>query len=119
MPLLLIDPAGFVPWAYLGFLPLNWPRAFAILGDAGALPLGFLLGAQALRLPLRETLAVSIVPLCDFTQVVLARLWLGYAPWIADRRHLTHIAQNLGMPRVLIAPLIGVLVWISVSVLRC
>ena len=44
------------------------------------------------------------VPVLDFGQVVAARLYLGFLPWIGDRRHLAHIAMNSGMPQVLVAP---------------
>ena len=53
-------------------------------------------------------LAVA-VPLTDFMQVVLMRLIIGVPPWVGDRRHLTHIAQNLGLHRVTIAPLFAAL----------
>ena len=104
-------PLAAAGYAFLGFLPLNWPRPRLFLGDAGALPLGLLLGAGALLAAQRGTsppawtvVAIAAVPLLDFVQVVVARLWLGFPPWIGDRRHLTFIAMNLGVPRVLVAP---------------
>jgi UDP-N-acetylmuramyl pentapeptide phosphotransferase/UDP-N-acetylglucosamine-1-phosphate transferase len=96
--------AGF---AALGFLPWNWPRPRLFLGDGGAYALGALAGiasASAARHDPRALLAVA-VQLADFVQVVLARVWLAVPPWVGDRRHLTHIVQNLGLPRVLVAPL--------------
>ncbi|MCC7396076.1 MAG: hypothetical protein IT455_03315 [Planctomycetes bacterium] len=105
--------AGF---ATLGFLPWNWPRPRLFLGDAGAYLLGVLVAtaaAEAARHDGGALLAVA-VQLGDFVQVVAARLWLGVAPWIGDRRHLTHIVQNLRLPRVLVAPLfvaLAVLLW--------
>lgn len=118
VPLLLADPSDPIAWACVGFLPLNWPKARAILGDAGALPIGLWLGWRALQQPaLPATLALTALPLVDFVQVVCARVWLGYAPWIGDRRHITHIASNLGVPRVLIAPGCAVVaggVWLAV-----
>jgi hypothetical protein len=45
----------------------------------------------------------------DFFQVITARLVIGVAPWIGDRRHLTHIAQNWGVRRSLVAPLFATL----------
>jgi hypothetical protein len=30
---------------------------------------------------------------------------LAVPPWVGDRRHLTHILQNLGIARVAIAPI--------------
>ena len=44
-------------------------------------------------------------PLVDFVQVVIARIVLAVPPWVGDRRHLTHILQNLGIARVAIAPI--------------
>lgn len=94
-------------FAALGFLPWNWPQPRAFLGDAGAYALGLATGvfaAGAARLEPVWLLAVA-VQLADFGQVVFARLWLGLPPWVGDRRHLTHIAQNLGLPRHAVAPM--------------
>ena len=52
----------------------------------------------------KKLLPVALL-LGDFVQVITARLILGVAPWVGDRRHLTHIVQNLGLPRPLVAPL--------------
>lgn len=100
--------AGF---AALAFVPWNWPRPRLFLGDAGAYALGVLL-AIAIARPLQHdasALAFAAVPLVDFAQVVTARLWLGLPPWVGDRRHLTHIAHHLGVPRVMVAPLCAAL----------
>jgi UDP-N-acetylmuramyl pentapeptide phosphotransferase/UDP-N-acetylglucosamine-1-phosphate transferase len=99
-------PAMAIGCAALGFLPWNWPRPRAFLGDAGAYALGLATGvfaADAVRYEPVWLLAVA-VQLADFGQVVFARLWLRVPPWVGDRRHLTHIAQNLGLPRRAIAP---------------
>ena len=96
--------AGF---AALGFLPFNWPNPRLFLGDGGAYALGLCVSyteLQAASAELRWLLAVA-VPLIDFTQVVLMRLVIGVPPWVGDRRHLTHIAQNLGLHRTAVAPL--------------
>ena len=113
---------------FLGSLPCNWPRARLFLGDGGALPLGVLLAASALqasmpsalfpsqRIDLGALLAPTAVPLLDFVQVISARLWLGYAPWIGDRRHLTHIATYAGIRKTAVAPallVIAVLLWVG------
>ena len=98
-------------FAALGFLPWNWPRPRLFLGDAGAYALGLLaaiaIGRRAIADPAAFWLAA--VPLADFVQVVLVRLWLAHPPWVGDRRHLTHIAQNLGTARWLVAPLFAAL----------
>ena len=107
---------------WLGFLPCNWPRARLFLGDGGALPLGGLLAAATLHgsavaegvVSWAKFFAPAAVPYLDFVQVVCARLWLGYAPWIGDRRHLTHIVNYLGVPAVAVMPVmvaVGVGVW--------
>jgi len=113
---------------FLGFVPWNWPRPGLFLGDGGALALGALLAGAALEagreadghLALAPLLAATFVPLLDFAQVVCARLWLGYAPWVGDRRHLTHIATYVGVPAVWVAPLFVALTlaaWVGFSAL--
>ncbi len=100
---------------FLGFLPCNWPRAHLFLGDGGTLPLGALLAAATLRsgaasdgtLSWPLLIAPTAILLLDFVQVICARLWLGYAPWVGDRRHLTHIATYAGVPAVAVAPLLA------------
>lgn len=115
----LAAPAGsalaFGGAVFLGFLPLNWPRPRLFLGDGGAYALGALLATSALTSSLDldghlrwlGLAAPCFVPLFDFTQVVCARLYLGYAPWVGDRRHVTHIATYLGVPARFVAPLAG------------
>jgi UDP-GlcNAc:undecaprenyl-phosphate GlcNAc-1-phosphate transferase len=105
--------AGALGFAALGFLPWNWPRARLFLGDAGAYTLGLALGVAAARGVLGDGRALwaVAVQLADFVQVVAARLWLGVPPWVGDRRHLTHIAQNLGVPAIAVAPLFAALAW--------
>ncbi len=100
-------PAAAAGFAALAFVPWNWPRPRLFLGDAGAYTLGVLTAIAVAPRVLADwrTLALVAVQLVDFAQVVAARLWLGVRPWVGDRRHLTHIAQNLGVPRVAIAPL--------------
>jgi UDP-N-acetylmuramyl pentapeptide phosphotransferase/UDP-N-acetylglucosamine-1-phosphate transferase len=105
---------GFVA---LGFLPFNWPRPRVFLGDGGAYVLGALVGiAAAERVP--ATVGAAAVQLADFVQVVTARVVLGRPPWVGDRRHLTHIAQNLGCPRWLVAPLFAALTVATALALR-
>lgn len=114
-------------FAALGVLPYNWPRAAVFCGDALALPLGLWLGATAvtggaiadgvaLPLCLPCVAAPIAIVLLDFVQVVSMRLYLGIPPWIGDRRHLTHIATQVGLPRPLVAPLFalaaGALYWL-------
>ena len=113
------DGMAAIGWLALGFLPWNWPRPWLFLGDAGAYLLGLCVGAAAAaRLPEVDAALLPVaVQLLDFVQVVCARLWLGYAPWIGDRRHLSHIALNLGLPRLCVAPLLVALLLLANSML--
>lgn len=104
-------PFAAVGYLFLGFLPFNWPVPRLLLGDAGALCLGYTLAVTAVAsgldgdsIRVAAALAPVAVPVLDFAQVVSARIYLGFAPWIGDRRHLTHIALNSGMPHALVAP---------------
>ncbi len=97
---------------WLPFLVFNWPRARMFLGDAGAYALGLSCAVLALRgagpapFDVRLVIAPLLVPLIDFVQVVTARLVLGYAPWIGDRRHVTHLLLIAGVPRPALAPVL-------------
>ncbi|MEO0481694.1 MAG: MraY family glycosyltransferase [Planctomycetota bacterium] len=114
----LDPPAGFVvAGAALAVLPFNWPKGRVFVGDCGAYSLGLSVAALSLgHTPDRwwsdekctPYFAVVLVPLLDFTQVVIARLWIGIAPWIGDRRHLTHIVLHRGVPAALIGPIFWV-----------
>ena len=100
-------PVAAIGWAALGFLPWNWPRARLFLGDSGAYLLGAATGiavAGNTLVDARHVLAAA-VQVADFVQVVIARLVLGLPPWVGDRRHLSHVAQNLGLPPTAVAPL--------------
>ncbi len=117
-------PMAALGFVYLGFLPLNWPRPIVFLGDSGALTLGLCLGVTILGAgPGAQgsislaTLAPVAVFLLDFVQVVLARLIIGVPPWVGDRRHLTHILSNLGLPHWLLAPLLTAGAWLIVEYL--
>jgi UDP-N-acetylmuramyl pentapeptide phosphotransferase/UDP-N-acetylglucosamine-1-phosphate transferase len=116
-------PIEFLAGIWLGFLPWNWPRARLFLGDAGAYALGITLGATALRAatygPHDPSLGLAastgfalllpaLVPLIDFCQVVTCRLILGVAPWIGDRRHVSHLLHIQGhVPRPYVAPILA------------
>jgi len=95
-------------WTALAFVPWNWPRPRLFLGDSGAYALGILLAAHSLPATGAQCGAVAL-QLADFVQVVVARLVLGVPPWLGDRRHLTHVVQNLGLPRIAVAPLFAIL----------
>ena len=112
-------PMAWVAFVYLGFLPLNWPRAFLFMGDSGSLTMGLCLGVACLApdgISLTG-LAPMAVFLLDFTQVVLARLIIGVPPWVGDRRHVTHILIHLHLPRWLVAPVLVGAGWLVVRYL--
>ena len=94
--------------ACLGFLPYNWPRARIFLGDAGSMMIGFslaslsVMGAYTLdaKLPVLAVLAPLVLlalPVLDMALVVLLRLKSGQAPWVGDRRHISHRLVRRGM----------------------
>ncbi len=88
--------------ALLGFLPHNFPRASAFLGDTGSHLVGYLLAVMAIlphfynraesRSPGRccMPLLVLAVPLGDMVWVVLLRWRLGKPFYIGDNNHLSH-----------------------------
>jgi UDP-GlcNAc:undecaprenyl-phosphate GlcNAc-1-phosphate transferase len=87
--------------ALLGFLPHNFPRATAFLGDAGSHLVGYLLAVMAI-LPHFYTvhrprvwavfapLIVLAIPLGDLAWVVLLRWRLGKPIYVGDNNHLSH-----------------------------
>lgn len=98
--------------ALLGFLPWNYPRASAFLGDAGSHITGFLLAVLSIlpsfyssdhphRLAVLSPLLVLIVPLADLASVVWIRWRLGRPPWIGDNNHFSHrlVRKGLSRPR--------------------
>jgi UDP-GlcNAc:undecaprenyl-phosphate/decaprenyl-phosphate GlcNAc-1-phosphate transferase len=93
--------AFLVAGALAGFLPYNYPRATAFLGDAGSHLTGFLLGVLAIlphfysskhREPLAvlTPLLVLAVPLGDLVWVVILRWRAGKPFYIGDTNHLSH-----------------------------
>lgn len=105
-------PMAWAGFSYFGFLPGNWPRPQVFLGDAGSLSLGMCLGYATVDRSLNMTdfsvSKLALLPLAvfafDFAQVIVVRLLIGAPPWEGDRRHVTHIAINCGLPTVLVAP---------------
>ena len=87
--------------ALLGFLPYNFPRARAFLGDAGSHLVGYLLAVLAI-LPhfytVRHTrrwavlipLLVLAIPLVDLVWVVVLRWRIGQPFYQGDTNHLSH-----------------------------
>ena len=116
--------------ALLGFLPYNFPKARAFLGDAGSHLTGYLLAVLAILphfhsaknphpLAVLSPLLVLAVPLGDLVWVVLLRWKLGKPFYIGDNNHLSHRLVRLGLSRAkavlliwLLAVLLGALAFV-------
>ena len=87
--------------AALGFLPWNYPKATAFLGDAGSHAIGFLLGAlsllarfdvdgQASPWSVCTPLLILGLPLLDLVWVVIHRWRTDQPIYVGDTNHLSH-----------------------------
>jgi UDP-GlcNAc:undecaprenyl-phosphate GlcNAc-1-phosphate transferase len=96
--------------ALIGFLPYNFPRATAFLGDGGSHLVGFLLAVLAIlphfytsehprRWAVLDPLIILAVPLLDMVYVVLLRWRLGKPFYHGDTNHLSHRLVRLGLSR--------------------
>jgi UDP-GlcNAc:undecaprenyl-phosphate GlcNAc-1-phosphate transferase len=94
----------------LGFLPHNFPRATAFLGDAGSHLTGYLLAVMAVLphfyTPLRPRmwavltpLLILAVPLGDLVWVVWLRWRAGRPFYVGDTNHLSHRLVRAGRSR--------------------
>jgi UDP-GlcNAc:undecaprenyl-phosphate/decaprenyl-phosphate GlcNAc-1-phosphate transferase len=96
----------------LGFLPFNYPRASAFLGDSGSHLVGYLLAVLAIlphffsaRSPRSNPWAVLTpvlvlaVPLADLVVVSLRRTLAGKPFWIGDTNHFSHRLVHAGFSR--------------------
>ena len=106
--------------ALLGFLPYNFPRARAFLGDAGSHLTGYLLAVLAIlphfytpknprAFAVLSPLLVLAVPLGDMVWVVLLRWKMGKPFYIGDNNHLSHRLVRRGWSRANAVPLIWLL----------
>jgi UDP-GlcNAc:undecaprenyl-phosphate GlcNAc-1-phosphate transferase len=107
--------AFLVAGATLGFLPFNFPRATAFLGDAGSHLLGFLLAVLTI-LPhfhsaanprpwaVLSPLLLLAVPLLDLVWVVLLRWRKGQPFYVGDTNHLSHrlVRHGLSQPQAVV-----------------
>jgi UDP-GlcNAc:undecaprenyl-phosphate GlcNAc-1-phosphate transferase len=104
----LVALAGFlICGALAGFLPWNFPKARAFLGDAGSQLVGYLLAVMAILphfytkqnprpLAVLSPLLVLAVPLIDLAQVVVMRTLHGKPFWMGDTNHLSHRLARAG-----------------------
>jgi UDP-GlcNAc:undecaprenyl-phosphate GlcNAc-1-phosphate transferase len=98
---LVASMAFLVMGALLGFLPFNFPRAVAFLGDGGSHLTGYLLAVLSILphfytlkhprpLAVLTPLLVLAVPLGDLVWVVLLRWKIGRPFYVGDTNHLSH-----------------------------
>jgi UDP-GlcNAc:undecaprenyl-phosphate GlcNAc-1-phosphate transferase len=108
----------------LGFLPYNFPRARAFLGDAGSHLVGYLLAVLAIlphfyttshprRWAVLTPLLVLAVPLGDLAWVVAHRWRIGQPFYVGDTNHLSHRLVRLGLSRTKAV----LLIWVAASVI--
>jgi len=105
--------------ALLGFLPYNYPKAAAFLGDSGSHLVGFLLAILAILphfysrrhrdvLAVFKPLLVLAVPLIDLVWVVILR-WKSSRPFYqGDTNHLSHRLVRRGWSQ----PAAVLLIWL-------
>lgn len=84
--------------AVVGFLPFNFGRAKAFLGDTGSVFLGFLIGVIAIISGGKVATAflVLAIPFLDAVVVFGSRLLHRQSPFQADKTHLHHRLLALG-----------------------
>ncbi|MDP1792978.1 MAG: MraY family glycosyltransferase [Acidimicrobiales bacterium] len=108
--------AAVIAGSCLGFLVHNWYPARIFMGDAGALPLGYLLAAIALKLRFPAPHASSITAivlftapaLFDTTLVVISRTARGKPVYVGGTDHTSHRLLRLGWSTHVVAGLITV-----------
>jgi UDP-GlcNAc:undecaprenyl-phosphate GlcNAc-1-phosphate transferase len=96
--------AAIVCGATLAFLRHNYHPARIIMGDSGALALGFLLACVAVEGVLKTAATIALVapllvvavPILDTSFVVLKRLKYRRPPWGADHNHFYHRFLRIG-----------------------
>lgn len=96
--------------ALVGFLPHNFPKASAFLGDSGSHLTGYLLAVLAIlpHFHSRQNprpwavlipLLILAVPLADLAWVVVLRWRLGRPFYVGDTNHLSHRLVRRGLSR--------------------
>jgi UDP-GlcNAc:undecaprenyl-phosphate GlcNAc-1-phosphate transferase len=111
--------AGALAGALAGFLPYNFTPARVFLGDCGALPVGFMLAAIALRGSVKASAAVAVavpllalaLPILDVGLAVVRRFMRRKPFFQGDRDHIHHRLVDMGLtPRRAVVTLYGVAV---------
>ncbi|MBA2454635.1 MAG: undecaprenyl/decaprenyl-phosphate alpha-N-acetylglucosaminyl 1-phosphate transferase [Chloroflexia bacterium] len=105
--LLAIALAG----AIVGFLPWNWHPARIIMGDTGAMFLGFALATISVvgGAKIATALLALGVPILDMAWVILYRVINGRSPLYADRGHLHHRLLDAGLSQTQIVAVFAML----------
>ena len=96
--------------ALLGFLPFNFPKAKAFLGDAGSHLVGFLVAVLAIlpnfyseqtphRLAVLSPVVILAVPTYDLLSVILIRWRKGQPFYVGDTNHISHRLVRRGFSR--------------------
>jgi len=113
---------GQIPYAFIGFalagaiggfLKYNWFPAKIFMGDTGALIIGLISAALAIKfIELNKftgnndpafysapaiAVALLIVPIFDSLRVFTIRILRGRSPFKGDRNHIHHRLENLGI----------------------
>ena len=94
--------------ALLGFLPYNFPRATAFLGDSGSHLIGYLLAVLSILphfytrknpqpMAVLSPLLILAIPLLDLLWVVILRWRLGEPFYLGDANHLSHRLVRRGL----------------------
>lgn len=118
--------------ALAGFLVWNRPPARIYMGDAGALPLGFLVAAGTLSvtfwpasagtgswLAVFAPLVITAIPLFDTAAVVVKRFRRGQPLMKGDRNHIGHRLGRLGLtPMASLAVVVALQVALAASVVQ-
>ena len=124
MSCLIASLAGFLVW--------NLPPARIYMGDAGALPLGHLVGCGTLAvtfwpstaqtgswLAIFAPLVITAIPLFDTGVVIIKRLRRGQPIMKGDRNHICHRLGRLGLsPLTALAVVVALQVALAASVLQ-
>lgn len=85
--------------AILGFLPFNWHPSKIIMGDSGAMFLGFALATISVigGAKIATTLLAMGIPILDTAWVIVYRIMHGRSPVVRDRGHLHHRLLDAGL----------------------
>jgi len=107
---LVATTAFLVTGALAGFLPYNFPKASAFLGDAGSHLVGYLMAVLGIlphfytakhpeKFAVLTPLLVLAVPLADLAWVVVLRWRAGRPFYVGDTNHLSHRLERRGWSR--------------------